>query len=214
MSVDLADQVSSRGITEVMHFTTSNGLIGILSTGALLAHSHLSLERRLEHILQLNCPDRSRDKAWHNYVNLSVSRINGSFFNISKNRWHASKDIYWCILSFSPEIVTHPGVVFSTTNNAYPTTKRGIGTDGFESLFAQHIRVYSKYSSRSKTTPTSHTTCHQAEVLYPDKVELRYLKKIYVGSVEILDEVTAQVNFLAPGSLDNFDIVVAPQHFL
>jgi hypothetical protein len=210
--IDLA--IAGRDITEILHFTTSNGLLGILSTGKLLAHSELPKESLLSHILQINCPDRSRDRDWHSYVNLSVSRVNGSFFSIAREKWHANKDIFWCILSFSPTICSHPGVLFTTTNNAYPMTERGPGLDGFEKLFSSPIRLFpTKWAHRSKASQDCHTTCHQAEVLYPIAVPIAYLQRIYVSSYEHLDEVTAQIGVCAPDATGLFDIVVAPELF-
>jgi hypothetical protein len=53
-------------------------------------------------------------------VNLSISRINARLFNISAKNWHRALDGWWAVLSFDPLILTHDGVVFATTNNAYP----------------------------------------------------------------------------------------------
>lgn len=204
---------ATRNISEILHFTTSNGLLGILNTGKLLSHSALPMERQLSHILQINCPDRSRDSDWHGYANLSISRINGSFFSIS-NRWHAKDDVFWCILSFSPEIMTHPGVVFSTTNNAYELTQRDVGVAGFDALFAEKIRLFpTKWATRARSTSDAHTTCNQAEVLYPHAVPLEYLRKIYLNSHDHLHEVDAQMGVCAPHLIGKFELVVAPELF-
>lgn len=206
--------VETRKIDEVLHFTTSNGLLGIMSTGSLLAHSELSSEQRLSHILQINCPDRSRDTEWHSYVNLSISRVNGSFFSIARNRWHATKDIYWCVLSFSAEILTHENVLFSTTNNAYDATLRSPGGEGLEKLFAQEIRLFpTKTTRRLNTIPSHHTTCNQAEALYPKSVPISYLKRVYVPTEEILHEAQAQIAVCAAEIADKIELVVAPEHF-
>lgn len=211
----ISEAAAERGIKRVLHFTTSNGLVGILDSQQLLSHAQLPKEKRLEHIIQINCPDRSRDIGWHNFVNLSISRVNGSFFSIARNRWHASKDIYWCVLGFDSDIVTHPGVYFTTTNNAYTNTViRGYGVDGLEALFAPKVRVYTdKWAIRTTQTPPHFTTCPQAEVLYPESVDLKYLRDIYVPSNEILDEVTAQIFVVAPDLRDKVNLIVAPEHF-
>jgi hypothetical protein len=212
--VTIESIIKSREISEVLHFTTSNGLVGIMSAGSLLSHAELPKEQRLSHILQLNCPDRSRDAAWHSYVNLSISQLNGSFFSIARNRWHATKDVYWCVLSFDPEIMTHNDVYFSTTNNAYMATLRGQGKAGLEALFADKVRLFpNKVAARRSSTQVSHTTCNQAEVLYPVMVPLDFLRKIYVPSSDIYHEVEAQVEFCAPGMLEKFEVIVAPEHF-
>lgn len=211
---DIKIAAETRNITEVLHFTTSNGLLGILNTLKLLSHSELPKEKQLSHILQINCPNRSRDSDWHDYVNLSISRINGSFFSISQNKWHADDDIFWCILSFTPEIMSHKGVLFTTSNNAYDMTERAPEIDGFEAIFAPQIRIFSnKWATRTKSTPDNHTTCNQAEVLYPKAVPLTYLQRIYLSSHDHLHEVEAQMGLCAPDLFGKFDLIVAPELF-
>lgn len=214
MSQEIINIVRARVITEVLHFTTSNGVLGILNTGALLSHAELPNESRLSYILQINCKDRSRDKDWHNHVNLSISRINGSFFNISRNKWHPTSDIFWCILSFRPEIMTHDNVFFSTTNNAYDYAKRIPGQYGLEELFQPSVRVFeNKYLYRTKATPDNFTTCPQAEVLYPGRVPLDFLNAIYFNSYDDMHEVEAQIAVCAPNLQDKFALIVAPSLF-
>lgn len=210
----ILDAVAERGVTEVLHFTTSNGFIGSVTTGSVLSHARLPSERRLAHILQMNCKDRSRDVDWHDYVNLSISRINGTFFSIARDRWHAAKDIYWCILSFDPCIAEHPGVLFSTTNNAYPYTVRAPDLDGFEALFGPKVRQFAaKWVFRSRETPANQTTCLQAELLYPQAVSLEHLRKVYFPSGEIADEAAAQLGVCAPNLLGRVQLEVNPVLF-
>ena len=206
--------IQERGITEVLHFTTSNGLIGTLSNGLLLAHSELPKEKSLAYIAQVNCPDRSRDADFHQYVNLSISRINASFFSVARNKWHATKDLYWCILSFDPIIMTHEGVLFSTTNNAYANTLRALGADGLQTLFAPAIRQFpNKWVQRSKSTSAHHTTCAQAEVLYPRGVPIQYLRKVYLPNDDVLAEAEAQLGFCVPQLAQSIQLSVATEQF-
>jgi hypothetical protein len=211
--MSIAEQLALRGIQEVQHFTTSNGLVGILSTGRLLAHSLLPADKQLSHILQINCRDRSRDKDWHDYINLSISRVNGTFFSISQ-RWHATEDIFWCILGFSADIMTHGDVLFVTTNNAYEMAQRAPNVEGLKALFAPSIRQFpTKWATRSKAHPPNYTTCFQAEVLYPKELPLQYLRRIYVRTEAEYDEASAQVGLLNPQLPADFQIVVAPELF-
>jgi hypothetical protein len=211
--MSILEKANARKISDILHFSTSNGLLGILATGKLLAYSALPAEKRLSHILQFNCKDRRRDKEWHDYINLSISRINGSFFTISQG-WHATEDIFWCILGFPAEILDHTGVIFATTNNAYPMTQRAPDESGFEALFARSIRQYpTKWVTRSGSLDDSYTTCHQAEVLYPKELSLQYLKNIYVKSHEHADEVMAQIGVLNTSLPGNFRLIVAPDLF-
>ena len=45
-----------------------------------------------------NCAVRY-DRDHLDYVSLSISRV-ASLINISTTRWHGSKDLWWCVLSF------------------------------------------------------------------------------------------------------------------
>lgn len=212
MTVD--EIVSDRKISEVLHFTTNNGVLGVLRSSSLLAHSELPLEESLEHIAHINCPDRTRDREHHSYVNLSISRINASFFSISKNKWHATKDVFWCILSFSPEIMSHGGVLFATTNNAYDCARRAPGPNGLEALFASEVRIfYDKVTRRAARAPLNFTTCPQAEVLYPKSVSTDYLQCVYVPSDEIASELEAQIGWTAPELLERVAICVRDEKF-
>src|SRR5437762_7449328 len=104
-SLAVRDVVESRGIIEVLHFTTNLGLLGILATRALKARELLDADDYLEFIFKANAP-RVRDRQYLRYVNLSISRVSAGFFGWSRAR-HRIDDVYWCILSFSPEILWH-----------------------------------------------------------------------------------------------------------
>ena len=174
--------IMKRGIEEILHFTTNAGVTGILASGALLSRQCLPADKYLEYIYRYNCRDRSRDSGWLDYVNLSITSVNRRLFGISKGKWHSGMDGFWAILSFSPEILMHPGVYFATTNNAYPDVKRNQGPEGLEALFADTISSYGKMLKRNPTTPNNQPTCPQAEVLYPGKLSINYLRRIYVDS--------------------------------
>lgn len=205
--------ISQRLLPEVLHFTTNNGLVGILRTGRLSANAFLQAEQRLAHILKINSIDRSRDSMWLEYVNLSISRINEYFFNYSK-KLSKHEHAYWCILSFVPEVMSHPGVQFATTNNAYPLTLRAPSALGLNALFAERISRKPGWTVvRSPHEAAFYTTCRQAEVLYPGHVSLAYLQTIYVMSGEVFDEVFAQVSLLAPQLLARIQIIIDPRKF-
>lgn len=168
--------IEERKIEEVVHFTTMNGLIGILDARSLRSRERISEDQRLEFILKLNSSIR-RDKGWLDYVNLSISRINSEFFR-SSTEWH--KNITWVILSFDSSILAHEGVVFTSTNNVYHgCVLRGTGVDGLANLFLPEVEW--GYYGYKKTRGSGHrpqdTTDVQAEVLYPAQVSIEYIKK-------------------------------------
>lgn len=168
-----------RGVSEIMHFTTDLGLLGIMAVGALLPRKELGEEELLHHILKVNAK-RRWDHPWLGHVNLSVSRINLEFFRRSFS-WH-SGDLgrWWAILAFEPDVINDEGVYFSTTNNGYPSTLREKGEVGFKKLFASSISgKYGRVTNRTDSMPSHHTTDIQAEVLYPGRLSLEKLKAVY-----------------------------------
>ncbi|AMG37860.1 DarT ssDNA thymidine ADP-ribosyltransferase family protein [Achromobacter xylosoxidans] len=196
--------IENRGITELLHFTTNKGCLGILASRALKARSYLNEDARLEYIFQPNAANRSRDLRWLGYVNLSVSAPNTEFFSISAGTWHKYKDIWWCIMSFDPEILSHPSVVFCTSNNIWGGCARDEGGAGLEAMFAPV--VYGRYSTeirRNDDLSPNFPTSEQAEVLYPREISTDYLRKIYVPNEAIGFEVQGQM-----GATDHPPVVV------
>lgn len=176
----ISEIVARRGIGEILHFTTNTNLTGILASNAVKPRSQLPKEKYLEYIFMYNCPDRSRDAAWHGYVSLSVTQVNTRLFGISMNKWHQGFDGWWCILSFDPEILAHPGVIFATTNNMYTGVRRVDGAEGLELLFSESVvRWEGCEVSRHHSAPANQPTCEQAEVLYPGELSLDHLKVVY-----------------------------------
>lgn len=194
--MSISDIVFEKSISEILHFTTNSGVLGILDSKALKSRARLQTDERLEYIFQPNAANRDKDVAWLDYVNLSISRINGSFFSVSGN-WHRNKNLWWCVLAFSPEILSHDGVVFTTTNNIYTGVQRDTGTKGLKKLFAPSVtRWVGNVVERPLEFPSSYTTCVQAEVLYPAKVATEFLRKIYVIDEQSADELAGQFSVL------------------
>ncbi|HZF55691.1 MAG TPA: DarT ssDNA thymidine ADP-ribosyltransferase family protein [Polyangiaceae bacterium] len=189
--MNVADIIARKRIQEILHFTTNKGAGGILARGKVLSRERLEEDEYVEHVAENNCP-RRLDTDWLDYVNLSITRINSSLFDISQGRWHANTDKWWCVLSFSPEILTHDGVQFVVTNNMYSGANvpggRGTGAAALERLFAQTVVTYvdyrkqpERYAHRTALHKPNDTTCPQAEVLYPGELPIEYLRKIYVA---------------------------------
>jgi hypothetical protein len=186
--------IARQNIREVLHFTTNEGLVGVLQSGAVLPRSQLPKEKYLQHIYKPNCRIR-KDTAWLDYVNLSISWINPELFRISSGHWHKDRDIFWCVLSFDPAILDHPGVYFVTTNNMYSGAIRGTGDLGLSSLFAARVIQYVerqngrlvpvKSINRLKKHPVHLPTCSQAELLYPGALSLEYLKGVYAPTNDL-----------------------------
>lgn len=193
-NISISDQVESRGITEILHFTTNTGFLGMLSQGQVLPNSKLHKENTLEFIFQQNSQTRKeKNPKWLDYINLSVSRLNHEFFSYSQYI-HRNKDMYWVVLSFSPEIMSHQGIYFATTNNIYPSCKRGQSVEDFEAMFKNPVEgLRQRDFYREDSHLPSWTTCVQAEVLYPDGLSLEHLNRIYVYDEKTKPCVNAQM---------------------
>jgi hypothetical protein len=209
--------LKERGITECLHFTTQRGVVGILASKHLFSRAHLPDEDYLEHVLLLNSKSRAeaseffdKKEHWLDYVNLSLTEINTSFFRFSQN-WHKYSDVWWAILAFDSEIIAHEGVYFATTNNSYEHCKRTDGEVGLEALFAQKIARKGSWTAARGSRGQANPTCEQAEVLYPRAVSTEFLRKIYVREEEHQDKVDGWVHEFG---LPNVEVVVDKAKFL
>ena len=188
--------VEGRKISEILHFTTNGGLVGILASRAVRTRRDLPNDKYVEYVYKPNAMVR-RDEAWLGYVNLSISRINVSFHNVSSKKWHKNADLWWCILSFDPALLADQDVWFTTTNNMYSGVKRRPGVEGLESMFGSPIHQWlNNYVPRPADLPDRFPTDMQAEVLYPNALSTDYLRTIYVASEEHYDTAYGQCRSL------------------
>ncbi len=206
----ISDIAQQKGVKELIHFTTNSGLLGILAKGGVLPNAHLTKEDTLAFIFKQNSASRKeRDKRWLNYINLSISKVNNSFFSYSQYI-HKDSDVCWIILSFSTDTLNQEGVYFTTTNNIFPSCKRGEGEAAFINMFAPSIEgKFQKKFCRTTQHMPSWTTCEEAEVLFPEFLTLDYLQKIYVPNLDVKRIVIAQLS--AFNSI--YEICVAPEKF-
>lgn len=207
----IRDLIARRGVQSVPHFTTNRGSLGILDARAVRPRERLTVDQRLEHIFMPNAANRSRDRHWHDYVNLSISRINHEFFSTSSGHWHRDDQLWWAILDFSPEILEHQGVHFTTTNNMYSGVVRAQGEAGFEAIFAPQITRWNVNTvTRELGMADNLPTCFQAEALYPGDLSTEYLQRIYVRDNESADELASQIAVTRHRTVQ---IEVSPQWF-
>ena len=198
-----------RGVMDVVHFTTLRGAVGVLAARAVKSRARLPEDKYLEHVYQPNTKFR-KDCAWLDYVNLSVQRINDWMFTHSV-RWHAAEGNPWVVLSFDPKILAHPGVVFTTTNNIYPSCKRAEGLAGFNQMFMGSVlgRFDKRHDRVGK--PLQWPTDRQAEILYPGELSCDYLQRMDVQSEEAVDTICGALGGLA--SSEHVHVRHAPEVF-
>ena len=184
---DVTTAAERRGITQVVHFTTMTGALGVLASNAVKSRARLPIDKYLEHVYKPNALDR-KDEQWLDYVNLSIERINAWMFQHSE-KWHAVEDNPWVVLSFHPRILAHPGVVFTTTNNIYPACDREEGLAGFCRVFEETVvGRYGQLHDRA-SKPVAWPTDRQAEVLYPGELSCGHLQRIDVQMEDSLDTI-------------------------
>ncbi|MGC5288984.1 DarT ssDNA thymidine ADP-ribosyltransferase family protein [Micromonospora sp. DT231] len=206
--------VREQGITEVLHFTTNLGLLGIVGTGRVFSRRDLPEERYIEHVYRPNCETR-KDPHYIGYISMSISRINDWMFETSE-RWHSADGVWWVALSFAPSILQDPDVLFVTTNNIYPAARRATGIAGLSALFDD--QVAGKYSKITKRSPSTHQpnwpTDRQAEVLYPRPLGLDSLRTLYVRDGEHVDEIHGMIAGIPDAAnLDRIKIECRPEVF-
>ena len=207
--MSIADVVASRRITEILHFTTNRGLLGILAMGFVKSRKRLPDESQLEYLFLPNT-DYRKDTEWVDYVNLSVSQVNKRFLAWSRRR-PRSERLFWCILAFDPAILGHPGVLFATTNNIYSGVMRGASGRDLNALFAERVHQWGPYHvNRSGRHQDHFPTCEQAEVLYPKALSIEHLTRVYVTDGETQDEVHAMLGMLG---LNSVDVIVEASMF-
>ena len=184
------------------------GVIGILAAGAVKSRKRLPHDRYLEHVYRPNAALR-KDIEWLDYVNLSLTRINDWMFEHSE-RWHAAENNPWVVLSFDPEILGHPGVVFPTTNNFYSACRRAEGLAGFKRLFADQVRGRPGALHDRRNKRPDWPTDRQAEVLYPGELSCDHLQRIDVQIEATIDKVHGIQGGL---NLDEVPVCYAPEVF-
>lgn len=208
MTID--EIIKYREIDEVLHFTTSHGCLGTLYTQHLQSRDMLQNDHMVQYLFKPNS-DLRKDPNYTNHVSLSISHINHQFFEISSNSWHKNDDIFWCIMSFTPDILSHDDVVFATTNNIYTKVIRKQGTEGLNQLFSNSIiRWNNNIAKRPNDLSLRFPTCFQAEALYPMKISTAHLQRIYVKNSQDQSEI---IGFLKATFHRDVDVVINPAKF-
>ncbi len=205
---DVLDAANKLGVRFLVHFTTMQGAVGIIAARAVKSRARLPQDKYLEYVYSPNAECR-KDPLWLDYVNLSVERINDWMFGTSRNR-HAADGDSWVVLSFSSTVLTHPGVVFTTTNNIYPKCIRAEGLAGFKQMFSDTvIGRYGQVHNRYGKLP-AWPTDRQAEVLYPGELSCDHLLRIDVQTERDMDTVHGALSGL---ELDEIEVRHAPEVF-
>ncbi len=207
----ITEIIQKRNIQEIVHFTTNHGVLGMFADGRLLSRQRLPTNKYLEHVYRPNASVR-KDPAWVDYISMSISRVNTRFFGYSRS-WEREVETWWAIVTLDPVILTHDDVVFTTTNNIYPSCRRASGAEGLEAMFAQTVfGLYEGALHRTSDMPASWTTDDQAEVLYPAELPTSYLRDVYTATDEHADIVASQYDMLVAQGDTNDPRTELPVH--
>jgi len=209
--------ITEKGISEILHFTTERGLTGCAGTGVVLSRKALNVDQYLSYIASPVSSERkeaqhtfNKDEDWLDYINLSISEINTSYFNAAKH-WFRGEDRWWCIMAFDPIILTHPRIYFTTTNNIYTSVVRTPGLAGLQAMFAQTITKWRGNTVSRNGRPQNLTTCEQAEVLYPNPLDMKFLRSVYVQNQE---QAASIHGTLRSFGFDSVNVIICPEKFL
>ena len=208
--MSVREVIVRRGIESVVHFTTCHGFVGMLASEPQQVLPRALLEsQEILRFLPCDNAEFRQDIEWLDYVNLSITNINRYFYKYSVGKHQGAT---WLILDFSPEILTHPDVLFVTTNNIYPAARRKGGPEGLEALFVPRFNNGKCDLDRERSgLPDNVPTCNQAEVLYRGPLSFEFLKKVHVKDEKDKVLVSSQADTL--GAL-NCEVVISPERFL
>lgn len=175
----ISEAAAARGITQLVHFTPLENIIGMLSLGALLPRRTLLEKAEVDQVTHLRDYLCLNDKMRLDYrtdcLNLSIQHPNSYLFSRFRSL-HTACDL-WVVLFLEPALLDIPGTVF-TVGNAASSAVRSHGTGeelaAFEALFAESVetRFDRGPTSRRPGLAACYPTDIQAEVLLPHEVPL------------------------------------------
>lgn len=180
--MSVAARAREREISQILHYTSNKGMMGLVCQGALLSRKRVANDPELAFIFQSVWPIKA--PRWVDHISMSVSQINLDLYQRSCSNY---PQFWWAVLSFTPDILGDEGVWFTTTNNAYEDTcARGQGLDGLEAMFAPRVPYgyYGSVAQRPDGRPDQYPTHRAAEVLYPGALTLVHLQAVYVREAQ------------------------------
>jgi hypothetical protein len=164
----LKQEVLSRGIRRLVHFTYADNLESIFQNGILPIN--MLVERDLDYYYN----DELRMDGQTNASCLSIHRPNYSMFWKYRSEYPGSD---WVVLGIKKEVLWEKDCAFCVENAAsnnvrYIPTYQRKGVDAFKRLFEE----YPEKPRRNELGLSDYFTTHpQAEVLIFDKIEPSYI---------------------------------------
>jgi hypothetical protein len=208
--------ISERNISELIHFTPTKNLYGIMEMGEIMSRARLE-ELDVEHFdildyIEFNDEIRYDDK---NYINLSISSPNTFLFSKFRDKTKDDPTIVWCVLKIETKYIYEYDTLFSVTNAASNAAKKQFGISGniemFKQLFANEL-IFKTYRGNRKIKrgkiKDKYPTDVQAEILVKSSIPISSIKKVcFLNNEELAMTKAALDNF----NTDNF--IVEPEIF-
>ena len=205
----IKQEVESRGITRLCHFTPSRNLVHILTgTTGILATKKLQKDER-NVFMPTDLERLDRHEA---YICCSIEYPNAWYFDKAKSKDELFKD--WVVLFINPKYLWLPDTRFCPRNAASGYGRSvAEGEQAFFCMFAQSVsgaygKTFTRFNSHLACCPTD----NQAEVLIPDQIGMTDILAIAVPTEMQAKNEAARLSILGvPG--DRFNFVIAPTLF-
>jgi len=189
-------ELSTRGITRLIHFTTEQNLPIIMEAGSVLSRSHLTEIRHPdESILDaVVTNDQVRLDNRPDYVNVSIEHPNIPLLNAYKRR-NSLSHVNWCLLALSPELIFHRDTLFAITNAASNRAKKA-GISGDISDFRRLFSDTAKPNDSALNSNSKYPVDIQAEVLYQGSIPTGYIDEVIFETDEHQAKTVAALRLL------------------
>lgn len=183
---EFREEISSRGIQHLVHFTPTINLLSIIEQGKIMSRSLLEKfdieQTDIFDYVEFSDEIRFDDKS---YINLSVQHPNSSLFSRFRNKTMGDAHMLWCVLKIEPKYIFKFDTLFSVTNAANTHNKRTVGVTGdlakFRMLFSPSLPIVTSYGSRllqRENLKDKYPTDEQAEVLVKGEIPIESILEI------------------------------------
>lgn len=206
MILEIRDEVRTRGITRLCHFTPTRNLVHIATGGqGILGTQHLLQEERQV----FTATDLQRLDQQAAAVSCSIEYPNSWYFEKARERDVIFRD--WVVLLIDPKYLWQDGTLFCPRNAAAQfgrTLEPGLA--GFQRLYSP--AVVGAYGKTFHRTPQHLIPCptdDQAEVLVPDEIQWKDVFGLVVKDAHQASREYARLEMLQV-ALDGLQIVVSP----
>lgn len=191
---EFIEEITTRGIEYLVHFTPTINLLGIFEQQNLLSRDIVesmdTSQIDLLDYVEFTDEYRFDDKA---YINLSIQHPNSYLLNRFMEKTKDELHISWCVLKINPKYIYKQETLFSVTNAANSYNKNVIGITGdiskFKLMFSPELPVVTSYAHKLLTRDNllpKYPTDEQAEVLVKGQISMSDILEVcFVNKEEL-----------------------------